>query len=120
MASREEAPAESAATGLPAATAAPVRAAGASSKALKRPREEADAENAHPNPASPNPAEAAAGASGGAAGGAAGDAAGSGDAVRATAVPPSQSRPAAGACCDVAAQSVPRCNHRHALVRGLS
>ena len=120
MASREEAPAESAATGLPAATAAPVRAAGASSKALKRPREEADAENAHPNPASPNLAEAAAGASGDAAGDAAGGAAGSGDAVRATAVTPSQSRPAAGACCDVAAQSVPRCNHRHALVRCLS
>ena len=65
VATREEAPAESAATGLPAATAAPVPAAGASSKALKRPREEADSENAHPNPASPNPTQAAAGASAG-------------------------------------------------------
>ena len=126
VATREEAPAESAATGLPAATAAPVPAAGASSKALKRPREEADSENAHPNPASPNPAEAAAGASavvsGGASavasGGSSGGASGSGDAVRATAVTPSQSRPAAAACCDV--HSVPRCNHRHALVRSRS
>jgi len=114
VATREEAPAESAATGLPAATAAPVPAAGASSKALKRPREEADSENAHPNPASPNPAEAAAGASAVASGGSSG----SGDAVRATAVTPSQSRPAAAACCDV--HSVPRCNHRHALVRSRS
>ena len=126
VASREEAPAESAATGLPAATAAPVPAAGASSKALKRPREEADSENAHPNPASPSPTEAAVGASavasGGASavasGGSSGGASGSGDAVRATAVTPSQSRPAAAACCDV--HSVPRCNHRHALVRSRS
>jgi len=122
VATREEAPAESAATGLPAATAAPVPAAGASSKALKRPREEADSENAHPNPASPNPTEAAAGASAGASGGASavasGGSSGSGDPVRATAATPSQSRPAAGACCDV--HSVPRCNHRHALVRSRS
>ena len=126
VATREEAPAESAATGLPAATAAPVPAAGASSKALKRPREEADSENAHPNPASPSPTEAAVGASavasGGASavasGGSSGGASGSGDAVRATAVTPSQSRPAAAACCDV--HSVPRCNHRHALVRSRS
>ena len=123
VATREEAPAESAATGLPAATMAPVPAAGASSKALKRPREEADSENAHPNPASPNPAEAAAGASAGASSGgasavASGGSSGSGDPVRATAVTPSQSRPAAGACCDV--HSVPRCNHRHALVRSRS
>ena len=118
VATREEAPAESAATGLPAATAAPVPAAGASSKALKRPREEADSENAHPNPASPNPAEAAAGASAVVSGGASGGASGSGDPVRATAATPSQSRPAAGACCDV--HSVPRCNHRHALVRSRS
>ena len=122
VATREEAPAESAATGLPAATAAPVPAAGASSKALKRPREEADSENAHPNPASPNPAEAAAGASAVASGGAtavaSGGSSGSGDPVRATAATPSQSRPAAGACCDV--HSVPRCNHRHALVRSRS
>jgi len=114
VATREEAPAESAATGLPAATAASVLAAGASSKALKRPREEGDSENAHPNPASPNPTGAAAGASAVASGGASG----SGDAVRATAATPSQSRPAAGACCDV--HSVPRCNHRHALVRSRS
>ena len=122
VATREEAPAESAATGLPAATAAPVPAAGASSKALKRPREEADSENAHPNPASPNPTEAAAGASAVASGGAtavaSGGSSGSGDPVRATAATPSQSRPAAGACCDV--HSVPRCNHRHALVRSRS
>ena len=118
MATREEAPAESAATGLPAATAAPVPAAGGSSKALKRPREEADSENAHPNPASPNPTEAAAGASAVVSGGASGGASGSGDPVRATAVTPSQARPAAAACCDV--HSVPRCNHRHALVRSRS
>ena len=35
--------------GLPAATAAPVPAAAASVKALKRPRVEADSEIAHPN-----------------------------------------------------------------------
>ena len=96
MTSGVEAPAESAAMGLPAATAAPVPAAAASSTALKRPRVEADLENAHPNKTRPNPAEAA----------------GSGDAVPATTSTPVQSSSAAAEV-----QSVPRCNHRHPLVR---
>ena len=100
MTSGVEAPAESAAMGSPAATAAPVPAAAASSTALKRPRVEADSENAHPNPARPDPAEAA----------------GSGDAVPATTSTPVRSSPAADVCSEV--QSVvPRCNHRHPLVR---
>ena len=99
MTSGVEAPAESFAMDLPAATAAPVPAATASSTALKRPRVEADSENAHPNPARPNPAEAT----------------GSGDAVPATTLTPIQSSPAAAVCSEV--QSVPRCNHRHPLVR---
>ena len=94
-----EAPAASSAMGLPAAAAAPVPAAAASPKALKRPRAEADSENAHPNPARPSPA----------------DAAGSGDAMPAATPPPPQSSPAASVCSEV--QSVPRCNHRHPLAR---